>query len=152
MSKLTPKQSRFVEEFLRDFNASAAARRAGYSEKSAGNIGWENVKKREIQVALAKAIAARREQVGLTAEWVLREMVDTYKEARAAEQYGPANRGLELLGKHIGMFADKLDVTLHGEALLLVERVGALFLDLLPEDRLEEYNRRLSLLTEGGDP
>ena len=36
---LTPKQRRFVEEYLIDLNATAAAQRAGYSEKTADRIG-----------------------------------------------------------------------------------------------------------------
>ena len=41
--QLTAKQSRFVEEYLRDSNATRAALRAGYSTKSAHNSGWENL-------------------------------------------------------------------------------------------------------------
>ena len=39
--KLTEKQKRFVQEYLVDLNATAAARRAGYSEKTADRIGPE---------------------------------------------------------------------------------------------------------------
>jgi len=50
--KLSPKQKLFVNEYLVDLNASAAALRAGYSPKSAGTIGYENLKKPQIQQAL----------------------------------------------------------------------------------------------------
>lgn len=52
--KLTPKQEAFCSEYLIDLNASAAARRAGYSEDTAGAIGWENLKKPEIQFRLTE--------------------------------------------------------------------------------------------------
>jgi phage terminase small subunit len=65
--KLTPKQKEFVDEYLRDFNATAAAKRAGYSEKTAYSIGSENLKKPEI----AEEIRERLELRGLTKEEAL---------------------------------------------------------------------------------
>ncbi len=49
---MTNKQGRFVEEYCADFNATAAAKRAGYSERSAYQIGHENLKKLEIREAI----------------------------------------------------------------------------------------------------
>ncbi|WP_320052797.1 terminase small subunit [uncultured Acetobacteroides sp.] len=46
---LSPKQRRFCEEYLIDLNATQAAIRAGYSERTAGSIGQENLKKPEIK-------------------------------------------------------------------------------------------------------
>lgn len=48
MPKLTGKQKKFAEAYLQTWNASEAARLAGYSEESAGQIGWENLKKPQI--------------------------------------------------------------------------------------------------------
>ena len=44
-AKLTPKQRRFVNEYLIDLNATQAAIRAGYSKKTAQQIGAENLSK-----------------------------------------------------------------------------------------------------------
>ncbi len=41
VGKLTPRQARFVDEYLIDLNATQAAIRAGYSENNSGKIGWE---------------------------------------------------------------------------------------------------------------
>lgn len=49
MEKLTDKQERFVQEYLIDLNATQAAIRAGYSEKTARVIGPENLSKPAIQ-------------------------------------------------------------------------------------------------------
>lgn len=71
---MTPKQQRFVEEYLVDLNATQAAIRAGYSEKTAGAIGAENLTKPEISAA----IAAKREELAkncaVSAERVIREL------------------------------------------------------------------------------
>ena len=48
MVKLTEKQKRFVQEYLVDLNATAAAKRAGYSEKSASRIAVELLNKTQV--------------------------------------------------------------------------------------------------------
>ena len=50
--KLTEKQRRFVDYYIETGNASEAARRAGYSEKTAGWIGQENLRKPTIKAAI----------------------------------------------------------------------------------------------------
>jgi phage terminase small subunit len=50
--QLTGRQRAFVLEYGKDFNATQAAIRAGYSAKTAYSIGWENLRKPEIQIAI----------------------------------------------------------------------------------------------------
>jgi len=136
MKKLTPKQQRFVDEYLIDLNATQAAIRAGYSEKTAKVIGSENLSKPDI----AAAIEARRvkvaEKADLSVGWVLDRLRTVAERCMQAEpvldkrgepvlvetpsgelapaytfQAAPANRSLELLGKHLGMFPDKVEHT-----------------------------------------
>lgn len=71
---LTPKQQRFVEEYLVDLNAAAAARRAGYSEAAARDIGAENLTKPNILAAIEAAKAARSRRTEVTADRVLLEL------------------------------------------------------------------------------
>ena len=58
--ELTDKQAAFVDEYLVDMNATAAARRAGYSEKTARQMGSENKQKPYIAKAIEKAMRERR--------------------------------------------------------------------------------------------
>jgi phage terminase small subunit len=74
MAGLTPKQQRFVEEYLVDLNATQAAKRAGYSKKTAGQVGAENLKKPVIADAIAEAQEARSERTSITQDTVLREL------------------------------------------------------------------------------
>lgn len=76
MANLTPKQQRFVEEYLIDLNATQAAIRAGYSEKTAAAIGAENLIKPNIQNAIQEAQAKRQEQTQIDAAYVLRRLVE----------------------------------------------------------------------------
>lgn len=57
---LTNKQKVFVEEYLHDFNATQAAIRAGYSEKTAYSIGWENLRKPEILEIVEKRLQEKQ--------------------------------------------------------------------------------------------
>ncbi|MGY8856218.1 MAG: terminase small subunit [Pseudomonadales bacterium] len=68
---LTTKQRLFVDEYIIDFNASKAALRAGYSEKTAYSIGFENLKKPEIENAIDEAIVARTKRMHITQDHVL---------------------------------------------------------------------------------
>lgn len=77
---MTPKQQRFVEEYLIDLNATQAAIRAGYSRETAYAIGHENLSKPEIVEAIAAAQKARSERTAVDAAWVLQRLDE---EARA---------------------------------------------------------------------
>ncbi len=68
MSKLTGKQRAFVREYIKDFNATQAAIRAGYSPRCAGTIGTENMQKPLIREALADIQASTEKQSILTYE------------------------------------------------------------------------------------
>ena len=75
MANLTPKQQRFVEEYLIDLNATQAAIRSGYSEKTARQIGEQNLSKLYIQKAIQEAQARREERTKIDADYVLQRLV-----------------------------------------------------------------------------
>ena len=109
MTKLTNKQTRFVEEFLIDLNATQAAIRAGYSKRTAKEIGHQNLTKLHIQSAIQKLMDQRSEDVRITAEEVIVGIAKIAFNKNHDEDVTPNNRlkGLELLGKHLGLFTDK---------------------------------------------
>jgi phage terminase small subunit len=73
-ASLTPKQRRFVDEYLVDLNGTQAAIRAGYSRKTARSIAEENLTKPDIARAVTLAQTARAERTELAADRVLREL------------------------------------------------------------------------------
>jgi phage terminase small subunit len=73
-SVLTPRQERFVREYLIDLNATQAAVRAGYSTRTARQIGARLLTNVDIVAAVAKAKQARATRLGITADQVLREL------------------------------------------------------------------------------
>lgn len=116
MPKLTPKQAAFVCEYLVDLNATQAAIRAGYSAKTARAQAARLLTKVNIQEAVVEGKAVRAERVEVDQDFVIKRLKieaegsgpDTNSAARA--------RATELLGKHLGMFSDKVQVENIGPA------------------------------------
>lgn len=72
-SDLNLRQLRFIDEYLIDLNATQAAIRAGYSAKTAGQMGFELLKKPQIQQAIEKAREKTAQKLEITRERVLEE-------------------------------------------------------------------------------
>lgn len=135
MPKLTDKQTAFVREYLVDLNATQAAIRAGYSERTASRIGPQLLGKTWVREAIETAQAKRARRVEVTQDYVLANLVEvvertmqrapvldrkgeqvTDEEGRAVWTFDAkgANRALELLGKHLGIFTDKVRAEVSG--------------------------------------
>lgn len=109
--KLTAKQAAFVEEYLVDLNATAAAIRAGYASKSARKVGSNLLTLPHIQAAIQEAMAERRERVEVTQDYVLARLkAEAELKGKGASHVGRI-RALELLGKHLGMFTEKREIS-----------------------------------------
>lgn len=136
VGKLTDKQKRFVEEYLIDLNATQAAIRAGYSENSAMEQGYQLLQKTSVQNAIQKAQNERSERTQVTQDDVINGLLEIiamstgkkvvvetdvtknengelvgFDIAKTKFEPAAANKALELLGKHLGMFKDKVDLT-----------------------------------------
>ncbi len=70
---LTDKEERFCQEYIIDLNATQAAIRAGYSEKTARQIGSDNLSKADIQERLTELKKDRSIRTQVTADRVLKE-------------------------------------------------------------------------------
>lgn len=74
--KLTDKQTLFIREYLIDLNASAAARRAGYSKRSSHCQGKQLMETPAVRAEIRKALARRAKRVDVKADRVLRDLAD----------------------------------------------------------------------------
>ena len=74
--ELTPKQQLFVQEYLKDLNAAAAARRAGYAEANAVKYAHQLMQLEHVQQAITAAFAARSERTKIDADWVLNRLAE----------------------------------------------------------------------------
>ncbi len=105
---LTAKQSRFVEEYLVDLNATAAAKRAGYSEKTANEQGAQLLAKLSIREAVAEAQATRSERTGITQDEVIRGLRKEATLEGDGSTHSARVAAWAHLGKHLGIFTDNL--------------------------------------------
>jgi len=71
---LNRRQKIFSQEYLVDLNATQAAIRAGYSTKRAAEIGYENLRKPQIQAAIKEAMSERSKRTEITQDMVVREL------------------------------------------------------------------------------
>jgi len=111
MAKLTPKQNRFVAEYLVDLSATAAAKRSGYSPKTAYKIGSENLRKPQIAKRIEDQMNQRAERTEITADWVLNEIRQSLHRSKEKQDENNVLRASELLGKHLKLFTDKVEQT-----------------------------------------
>lgn len=134
--KLMAKQAKFAQEYIIDLNASAAAIRAGYSAKTSDQLGYQLLQKASVKAEIDRLRTKVAEKAELSVEWVLTRLRTVAERCMQAEpvldrkgepvlvetptgelapaytfQAGPANRSLELLGKHLGLFPDKVEHT-----------------------------------------
>lgn len=108
MANLTPKQQRFVEEYLIDLNATQAAIRAGYSEKTAYSVGHENLKKPEIQKAIEEAKNQVSKRTELTVDMVVNGLLKEAQDYAEGSTQSARVSAWAHLGKHLGMFTEKV--------------------------------------------
>lgn len=73
---MTPKQEAFVREYLIDLNGAAAARRAGYKARNADDLAVQLLRKTQVKAAIQAAMAKRAERVEITADQVLKNIIE----------------------------------------------------------------------------
>lgn len=150
MAKLSPKQQLFADEYLIDLNATQAAIRAGYSNKTADQQGSRMLKNVKVRAYIDKKMAERSRRTGISQDRVLQELakigfiiasdlidpkdasvlegatdddlavIQSIKVKESWSDKGASvereikladkTRALEMLGRHLGMFNDRLDI------------------------------------------
>lgn len=110
--ELMPERQRlFCYEFLKDLNASQAVIRAGYNTAYPEKIGNALKNKPAVQIALAHLQQARQEKLKVDAGYVVDKIVKAIERAEKKGNEMAVLRGAEILGKHIGMFVDRQEIS-----------------------------------------
>lgn len=127
--KLTEKQKIFCDEYIISLNATQAAIKAGYAEKTAYAIGAENLKKPKIQSYISERMEQKESSLIATQDEVLQYLTsvlrgesqttdtvlvgigDGYQEVQEVEKKPSEKdrlKAAELLGKRYGLYTDKI--------------------------------------------
>lgn len=105
---LNAKQQAFAEEYLKDKNATQAAKRAGYSEKTAYSIGVQLLKKSEIQEFLKEKQEEAAANTTITVTGIVEKLREIASNPLAKDS--DRIRALELIGKYLGMFTERVEM------------------------------------------
>jgi len=118
--KLTDKQERFCNEYVVDFNGTQAVIRAGYKEQSAAEIASENLRKPQIKARIKELSKEYISQLEGRKLRIIKELegiafgdgnIKTDNEGNVTgKDVRDKLKALELLGKTIAMFTDKMDI------------------------------------------
>lgn len=128
MPKLTIKQQKFIDYYIETGNATEAAKRAGYSQKTAYSTGQENLKKHVIKTAIearlkeleSERVASAQEVLEyltammrgeLTEEIVQLDMDGAYQRTQKAAFLKDRIKAAELLGKRHQLFTENIKMT-----------------------------------------
>jgi hypothetical protein len=113
-TNLTPRQSRFVDEYLVDLNATQAAIRAGYSARTAEQQAARLLGNVKVSEAVRTAQAARSERVRITQDDVLRGLHREATWMGDGSSHSARVAAWGLLAKHLGML-DRRQLDEYGE-------------------------------------
>ena len=133
---MTDKQKRFAEEYLIDLNATQAAVRAGYSEKTAYSIGNENLSKPEIKAYIDEKLAEMKSERLADAKEVLEFFTSVMRGEIKEETLRFVGDGVqrideiasstrercnaaERLGKYYSLFTDKMRIAGNTQVVIL---------------------------------
>lgn len=126
--KPTDLQKAFVREFPKDNNGKEAAIRAGYSKKYAKQQAYENLTKPYLKKMIEEKQEKLAEKAQVSAEFVINNFLEILNFNKQVEEFTQGDgenvrvkkkmidaqaalKASELLGKHLGLFVEKLQLT-----------------------------------------
>ncbi len=128
-AKLNNRHELFCREYTIDYIGTQAAIRAGYSMKTAHVQASDLLRNPKVLARIKELQKEQTERLAITADWVIQQLVDVVKKSKEPEpvmrwdseekrmiESGEytfdskgATKALELLGKHLGMYTDKVE-------------------------------------------
>lgn len=156
---LNPKQEQFCQEYIIDLNGTQAAIRTGYSAKTANAQASRLLTDVNIKNRIDELLAMRSKRTEITADYVLKSIVEVIERCRQVEpvldkmgsptgeyqfEANPALKGLELLGKHLKLFTDKVE---HGGE-VAIKDISSDPIEQTSEEWLEKAKSTVGLLNK----
>ena len=144
--RLTPKMETFVDcYFANGFNGALAYEQAGYSyTKDASNEASRLLKHPKVQELVQERKAERKKDSDLSAEYVIQKLI-AIADANEADNPTASLRSLELLGKHLGLYKDRQEISgPDGEAIQMMEQKT--------QENVESFKSKLASLANRRGP
>jgi len=151
MANLNDKSEAFCREYLSDYNGTQAAIRAGYSRKTAATQASRMLRNVKVLSRVRELQAEKTAQLSISQDWVIHQLVDVVEKCKdpvAVEKWDfeekkmvttgeymfdskGATKALELLGKHLGMYDDKVESK---QTVELITKIDSILTALTDDD------------------
>lgn len=146
-AKLSSKMTRFIDEYFAPSDGSqplvgsTAVIRANYITKNPNRLATELLRHPLVQPEIEKRLAAMKEQGEVTKEYIIQKLVSIVEDTEKGNPQA-ALRGLELLGKHLGLYKERQEISgPDGEAIRMEQKV---------KEDVADFTSRLSRLVDDG--
>ena len=113
LDNLTVRQRAFVHDYIKDFDASKAAGRAGYTGNNLNKIGYQQLVHPGVRSSIDFLLKSRSEKADVDVNYVITKWVRMIEKCEADESFNAQAvlRATELLAKHLGMFVDRTEIS-----------------------------------------
>ena len=111
VDSLSPRQLQFVQEYLKDMNATQAVLRASYNTVYPNRIGFQLMENPAIRIAIDALKVERNMYSDVTKDFVLDKIVKTLEKAEKDNNHNATLRAAELLARHLGMFIERTEIS-----------------------------------------
>lgn len=111
LDALSPQQRLFCEEYIKDFNGSAACKRAGYQAREPNKMAYQLLNNPGIRYGIDALLAERSKTVEVDVNYIVKKIVRSLERAEDKENEPAVLRAAELLARHKGMFIDRQEIS-----------------------------------------
>lgn len=111
LDALNPQQRLFCEEYVKDFNGSAACRRAGYQAKEPNKMAYQLLNNPGIRYGIDALLMERAKNVDVDVNYIVKKIVRSLERAEDKENETAVLRAAELLARHKGMFIERQEIS-----------------------------------------
>lgn len=108
---MPPMQLAFANEYIKDFNGSAAVLRCGSSTAYPNRMAFQWLANPGVRACIDYLMSERTKQMKIDQGYVIEKLVRTIDAAEKDKQHAAVIRATELLAKHLGMFIERSEIT-----------------------------------------
>ena len=119
--KLTAKQEKFCQEYIKDLNGTQAAIRAGYSKHTANLIACENLTKPNIQAHLKSLMDKVADRNNVTIDSLIKDLLAIKDCSMNDDDRNSALKAIDMLARHLGFYEkdNKRDIQVSGQPVIM---------------------------------
>lgn len=115
--RLKPKRLKFIEEYLKDFDGQAAAKRAGYSEHSARFLASQLLANKDVKAELNQRLKERSVKNEIRRDFIVEKLMKLIEECTNDKDRKTLIKSLDMLNKMSGQYTQTIVNVTHEQPL-----------------------------------